>query len=77
MAVTSINWKAANLNKGQSMSHEDGDVVLTVKHVDRVVDPYLAGVIVGGRVVYSGLHATLSGARLTCAYKAAIARQEK
>ena len=68
--MTEVSWKSPTLNKGQGMRREDGDIVLMVDHADRTIDPYLAGVIHKGVIVYTGLHASLSDARSTCERKA-------
>ena len=61
-----VDWKSPTLNKGQGMGFGNGDAWMSVDHVDRTVDPYLAGVQHRGRYVYSGLHATLADARNAC-----------
>lgn len=66
----SVTWKSPSLNKFKGMRREAGNIVMTVDHVDRTIDPYLVGVIHNGVVVYSGLHATLADARSTCERKA-------
>ena len=65
-----ISWKSPTLNKGAFMVSERGEFTLTISHVDRTTDPYLAGVLKGTVIVYSGLHSTLSDARKTCEEKA-------
>jgi hypothetical protein len=65
-----MDWKTPRLNKGQFIACLQGNTAMSVQHVDRTIDPYLAGVIVDGRIVYSGLHATLADARSTCTRKA-------
>lgn len=67
--MTEVSWKATHLNKGQSMSLELNGCQLSVAHVDRTLDPFLAGVIRNGIIIYSGLHPTLSDARQTCIEK--------
>ncbi|MBA8881634.1 hypothetical protein [Phyllobacterium myrsinacearum] len=68
--MSEVSWKSPTLNKGKSMFRQSGDITMTVDHVDRVIDPYLAGVMHKGRIVYSGLHASLSEARAECEQKA-------
>lgn len=63
-------WKTSHLAKGEAISTEIDGVCLTVSHVDRTVDPYLAGVMRRGEITYSGLHRTLADARQTCERKA-------
>lgn len=66
-----MGWRAPTLNKGKLISHVDENgTAMTVERVDRRIDPYLAGVYSKGRIVYTGLHATLADARQTCHRKA-------
>ena len=65
-----VSWKSPTLNKGKFMMRDSSGVTLTVEHVDRTIDPYLAGVWNHGKLVYSGLHASLADARSTCERKA-------
>lgn len=51
------------------MARHGTGYMLSVAHVDRRTDPYLAGVVVRGVFIYTGLHPTLSDARRTCEQK--------
>lgn len=65
-----VDWRSSTLNKGCYMSHDVEEGNLTVSRLDRTIDPYLAGVVMNGVIVYTGLHATLADARKTCVEKA-------
>lgn len=60
-----VSWKSPRLNKGQHMVKEIDVGAMSVHHIDRTIDPYLAAVVFRGVVVYTGLHATLADARKT------------
>ena len=61
-----MNWRTPRLSKGQSITETIVDCTMTIDHIDRTVDPYLAGVIYDDIIIYTGLHATLADARRTC-----------
>lgn len=61
-----MKWNTHTLNKGQSITERSGDCTMSVDHVDRTIDPYLAGVVLDDTIIYTGLHATLSDARRKC-----------
>ena len=63
-------WNTPTLNKGETILETIGDCHLSIDHVDRTLDPYLAGVIWHDVIVYTGLHATLADARQKCEAKA-------
>ena len=67
-----VTWSANRMSKGQFMTKETTHGSMTIEKVDRVIDPYLASVIVDGIVSYTGLHPTLSDARRTCEENANI-----
>jgi len=60
------SWSVHALNKGETMGREWRGCAMTIEHVDRTIDPYLAGVIKDGKIIYSGLHSSVSSARLKC-----------
>lgn len=64
--MSEIDWKSPTLNLGQSMILDDGETFMTIDHINRKIDPYLAGVVHKNIIVYSGLHKTLGDARATC-----------
>ena len=68
--VTALSWKTPRLNKDQSIQRSEGDLHLAVDRVDFARDPYLAGIIKSGVILYTGLHHTLADARRTCEEKA-------
>lgn len=59
-------WKSPRINKGESISIVRGKTFMTIDHVDRTIDPYLAAIIHRGKIVYTGLHATVADARQEC-----------
>lgn len=62
-----VSWDSKILNKGKFMSRQiGGDIIVSVEHPDRRIDPYLAGVIDNNIIVYTGLHPTLSSAKRKC-----------
>lgn len=65
-SATEVAWNSPTLNKGKWMGRNEDDFLLTVKHADRTVDPYLAGVSKAGKIIYTGLHQSLSSARRAC-----------
>lgn len=62
-------WNTPSLNIGESIAKEFDGGSMAVDHIDRRNDPYAAAVVLHGRVVYTGLHASLSDARQTCEQK--------
>lgn len=64
------DWKATRLKKGDYMfleaSVEFPTLSMSVLHMDRTIDPYLASVVQNGIVIYTGLHVTLADARNKC-----------
>lgn len=65
-----MTWKSPRLSKHQMISTSMHNCFLSIEHVDRTIDPYLAQVIRNNVIVYTGLHATLADARQTCEGKA-------
>jgi hypothetical protein len=61
-----VSWKSETLKKGRYMIDQRGDITLQIDHPGRIIDPYMVGVFYQGRLVYSGLHPTLSDARREC-----------
>lgn len=65
--IKAARWRSPTLNKGWHMSTTHSGRMCTVEHVDRVVDPYLAGCweMKGDttELIYTGLHPTLAEAR--------------
>ena len=61
------SWNTPWLNKGEAIRTTIRSYTLTISHVDRTIDPYLAGVIKNGVIVASGLCPTLPDARRFCA----------
>ena len=59
-------WSVHTLNIGETMQGETLACIMTIEHVDRTIDPYLAGVQRDGKIVYTGLHSSVSSARLKC-----------
>lgn len=64
-----IPWKTPTLNKGQDINRIEGDFYLSVGHLDRTVDPYLALVMEGWTTKHTGLYPTLAAARQACEQK--------
>jgi creatinine amidohydrolase/Fe(II)-dependent formamide hydrolase-like protein len=57
--VNRIDWTSPVLSKFMFRWIDSQDIQLTVEHVDRTVDPYLAGVWKGAKSVHSGLYCPL------------------
>jgi hypothetical protein len=64
--IEMVDWKSPTLKKGQGMTLNNGVAIMSVDHVDRTIDPYLAGVMQRDRYVFSGLYSTLAEARKAC-----------
>ena len=60
-------WSSNSVKKGDHIALEPSvGVQLSVEHMDRTIDPYLAWVIILNKVSYTGLHPTLADARRKC-----------
>ena len=64
--MTDKLWNTATLNIGESISKVFEGGSMAVDHLDRTIDPYAATVVVGSKIIYTGLHGSLSDARKTC-----------
>jgi hypothetical protein len=64
--MAKLKWNTPTLSKGQSITERCGDCTMSIEHVDRTIDPYLAGVVLDDIIIYTGLHPTLSSARQKC-----------
>ena len=65
-AVADKKWNTPYLAIGDEACAVSGAVECRIARLDRSIDPYIAAVIVDGRIVKTGLFSTMSSARGFC-----------